>query len=388
MGTTCLIGFRRPLITVLTCRIGSSSCHIENGQMTRTQNSSKPQFLMMISPIFSHVSLSGPQLYHHLRTQSDDNPLYLSMPWTWVNAEYNIHRELHHSMIGPLLLPASLSSLGRPCCTHLSKFPRSWVWRIDRVSAPGCAFLPIYRLQIDQLHVIFHIWLFMAYPCISELAWSQPPSSHDLWPPNSFKPGFQLHLPAHSIFGLQGNLQTPLITASKFGQWMASQLVPSRRPTASVSARNLGRFVHLQRRSITASKCISQFTRSSVFNCITKLPPLRPPSSLNDMASKLVRSWLPSASLSSLDFGLFVHLQTRSITASKGISQFTRSRPPSAFRSSLDHSLLVHLQVHTTMASQCISKFSQWSFPGATLITLRTRLQPRLAVCIYIERLR
>jgi len=41
-------------------RIGSSTFRIRNGQLTRTQNSLKSQFLMMISRISSHLSRSLP----------------------------------------------------------------------------------------------------------------------------------------------------------------------------------------------------------------------------------------------------------------------------------------------------------------------------------------
>jgi len=69
-GTTCLIEFRRPRIGVITCRIKTRTCRIRDGILTRTQNSLKSQFLMMISPIFSDLSLSCAQLYHHLKTRS------------------------------------------------------------------------------------------------------------------------------------------------------------------------------------------------------------------------------------------------------------------------------------------------------------------------------
>jgi hypothetical protein len=39
-------------------------------------------FLIIISPISSHLCLSRPQLYHHLRTWSLDIPLNRSMPWS------------------------------------------------------------------------------------------------------------------------------------------------------------------------------------------------------------------------------------------------------------------------------------------------------------------
>jgi len=69
-GTTCVIGFRRPRIGVITRRIGTCSCCIWNGKLTRTRNSLKSQFLMMISPISFDLSLSCAQHYHHLRTRS------------------------------------------------------------------------------------------------------------------------------------------------------------------------------------------------------------------------------------------------------------------------------------------------------------------------------
>jgi len=45
----------------------------------------KSQFLIIISPISSHLSLSRHQLYRCLRTQSYVIALYLSMPWSRVN---------------------------------------------------------------------------------------------------------------------------------------------------------------------------------------------------------------------------------------------------------------------------------------------------------------
>jgi len=68
-GTTCLIGLGRPRIGI-TWWIGTRSCCIRDGKFTRTQTSLMSQFLMMISPISSHISSSHPQLYHHLKTWS------------------------------------------------------------------------------------------------------------------------------------------------------------------------------------------------------------------------------------------------------------------------------------------------------------------------------
>jgi len=69
-GTTCRIGLGWPRIGVITGRIGTRTCYIGDGKLTRTWTYLKSPFLMMISPIPSHLSLSCPQFYHHLRTQS------------------------------------------------------------------------------------------------------------------------------------------------------------------------------------------------------------------------------------------------------------------------------------------------------------------------------
>jgi len=65
-----LIELGRPCIGVITCRIGTHTCRIGDGQLTPTQNSLKSQFLMMISPVPSHLSLSCTEFYHYLRTRS------------------------------------------------------------------------------------------------------------------------------------------------------------------------------------------------------------------------------------------------------------------------------------------------------------------------------
>jgi len=69
-GTTFLIGFRRPSISIITRRIGTHIFRTGDGKLTCTQNSLKSQFLMMISPISSDLSLSCAQLYHHLKARS------------------------------------------------------------------------------------------------------------------------------------------------------------------------------------------------------------------------------------------------------------------------------------------------------------------------------
>jgi hypothetical protein len=105
--------------------------------------------------------------------------------------------------------------------------------------------------------------------------------------------------------------------------------------------------VHLQTRSITASVCISEFTQS----------------------------WSPIASPNSLDHGLQVHLSVHSISASKCISKLARSRPPSASLCSLDLGLQVHLQTTSITASKYIVKERRWVYgdTGVTEVEWPTR---------------
>jgi len=120
-GTTCLIRLGWPCIGVITGRIGTRTCCIRDGTLSRTRNSLKSQFLTVISPVPFHLFLSCPQFYHHLRIRSYVIPLYLSMPQSRVDTEYSIYRllhtleycmhcVLHHPKIDCLLLPASLIS--------------------------------------------------------------------------------------------------------------------------------------------------------------------------------------------------------------------------------------------------------------------------------------
>ena len=99
--------------------------------------------------------------------------------------------------------------------------------------------------------------------------------------------------------------------------------------------------MHLETRSITASKSICEFDLISASKFISKLARLRP----------------PSASLSSLDHGLPVDLQIRSITASKCIYDYTQEPPPSVSLSSLDR----HLQVHLKLLSSTACSQSQYT---------------------------
>jgi len=87
-GMTCPSGYTRLHIDILNVQIGCGTFLIGNGQLTRTWNSLLSQYLMIIYHLSTHLYLSRPQLYHHLGTWSQHIPLYLYMPWSWVNNEY------------------------------------------------------------------------------------------------------------------------------------------------------------------------------------------------------------------------------------------------------------------------------------------------------------
>ena len=132
------------------------------------------------------------------------------------------------------------------------------------------------------------------------------------------------------------------------------QLTRLRPPCVSLSSLNLGLQLHHQTRSITAWGCISEFTQS--------------------------RS--PIASPNWIDHGLKVHLQTRSNTASQCISEFTQSWSPTGSQNSLDHGLKVHLQTRSITASQCISEFTQSRSPIVSPNSLDHGL--RVYLCVHL----
>jgi len=77
-------------------------------------------------------------------------------------------------------------------------------------------------------------------------------------------------------------------------------------------------------------------------------------------SSDLVRSWPPSVSPNSEDYGL----QVCTITASKCISKLAPSRLQSASPNSLKHILQVYLYSHSITASKCISKLARSQPPS------------------------
>jgi len=199
-----------------------------------------------------------------------------------------------------------------------------------------------------SLHVMIMSWHRVQYTpstqdCLSSL------HSHDykLTPECSFsfRRAFLHDRPpsASSPWELKGKVTLSHSHSCEWTNWWIESQHPVRRPsTASKYSSKLARLrppssldhslqVYLQNRSITACK----FARS------------RPPSaSWNSLYYGLqVRTTMASKCISpnSLDYGLQVYLQTLSITASTSASPNSLSRSRSASLSSLDHGLVVHL---------------------------------------------
>jgi len=251
---TCLIGFRRACIGVITCRIGTRTCCIRDCQFTRTRNSLSPSFswwfppsplispfLVLNSTITSEhkvkLSLSISPCHNHELTPSTAYTKYSIIPRSTVSPPIS----LDHS------LPVHLQTRSVTALECITEFTRSR-------PPSACPNSLDHGLQV---HV--HTRLFMASKCMSKLAGSRPPSAC----PNSLDHGLQVHVRTRSIM------------SSKY----IPEFTPSRPSSASPNSLDHSLPVHLHTRSITASKCISQFTPS----------------------------WPPSASPTLLDHGLHVY---------------------------------------------------------------------------------
>jgi hypothetical protein len=159
-GMAYLIGLGRSCSGVITRRIRTRSGHIGDGKLTYTQISLQSEYLIMISPVPAHFSLVlnstitsqcevkafvsiSPchdqlitpntvyteycihRVLQTLRTTYASYHIHrvLHIPRT-AYTTYGIHRLLPYPKIDYLPLPASLSSLGRPCCFQFSTFAR------------------------------------------------------------------------------------------------------------------------------------------------------------------------------------------------------------------------------------------------------------------------
>jgi len=216
------------------------------------------------------------------------------MPWLSVNTEYSIHRVqhtlgtaytkycihwvLHHRIISCPQPPASLSARSGPCWTQFSTFPQLWI------------------CQWNESQPASHMPPDLPPPDSLALDWLPPdwPPSHQL-PPDQPPP-----------------CTPPIVIDHGLKIWLLT-------------------------RSITASNCISEFTRSQ--------PPRASPNSVkHDLP---VHLWVQSisqslsASPNSLDPGLQALLSVQSISVSQSISKHAQSRPQ------------VHLQRARVVVRRC-----------------------------------
>jgi len=287
-GTTCLFWLGRPCIGVITLQIGTRTNCIGDGKLTRTQNSLKTQLLMLIRPIYSHLSPSCPQFYHHRRTRSYVIHLYLSMLWikslhrvqltpstayieysiqrvqhilNTAYTAYSIHCVLHHPKIDLFPLPATLSALTEPCCTQFSAFPQLRVNQSIDSQLPSHMppnLLPPNSLPPDSLPPD---WL--------PSDWLPSDQSHPDQPPPSIPPillddGLQVYLPS-SLITASLNLPPPSASRNPLDHGLQVHLwvrLISQSPSASRNSLYLGLQVHLWVPSFPVSKCISKRTGS------------------------------------------------------------------------------------------------------------------------------
>jgi len=155
-----------------------------------------------------YLSLSRPELHHHLRTWCYAITLYLSMPCSSVNIKYSIHRGQHTSWSAYAdysipwvqhtpstaftvycIIPTSTVSCSQSSSylsadhVALNALPFYNHESIDEYSlSSGHFFLPNYWLLIDPLYVVLQSRsIIIPSKCILKLAWSQPPSESLNW---------------------------------------------------------------------------------------------------------------------------------------------------------------------------------------------------------------
>jgi len=264
------------------------------------------------------------------------------MPWWRVNTKYSIHQVQHtlstayteysiHWVLHPprdassqdrLSLAPSQSRISRQTMLYSTLYiPTITCWPINTVSAPVA---PPSQTTASRSTA-------PKSSCNLGLSWPQSAS------PNSLNHSFQV------------NLYPRPITASMFAQWWPA--------SASTNSHDHGLQVHLQTRTITASKCISKLAQHSIRVYLKPRTNTLP---------KFAQSHHSSASPHSLDRGLQVHLQTRSITASESISNLARIRPPS----SPNHGLQLYLGTCSMTASKCISNSLDYSLETRSIMAL------------------
>jgi len=218
---------------------------------------------------------------------------------------------------------------------------------MDRVSAPSA---PLVHL----LQILFQSCSTMASKFISKLAWSRPPSASLSYmiasstciiklarsqPPSaSLSSNWSWH-PSASPNSLNHSLQMHLCVQHDLGPANASpySLNHGRQVQLGVQLYLILQ-VHLQTRSIMACKFEWSWPPSVSRSIIA-----------SKSISEFTRTWLLSLSSNSTEQGLQVYLQTSSITASKCITEITRLWPTSQRISKLSrsHTPSASLRSHT-----------------------------------------
>ena len=81
-------------------------------------------YIRLYCPYRSHFHIRSLFLYHHHRPQSKVIPLYLYIPWPWVNTEYSMHRAQHTTTIVclPLILMITSWPLKVPSASNVPSF--------------------------------------------------------------------------------------------------------------------------------------------------------------------------------------------------------------------------------------------------------------------------
>jgi len=229
-------------------------------------------------------------------------------PWMWLPLPSCLHIKL---------IAISQLSMRVQCASHLVTFPRLGVnYLTNWVSASGAP-------SIDCPQILLQSPTIRALKCITKLARSQPKSA-------SLR---SLH------HGCRVNLNVHLITSSKLARtWVPNSLDYSLQVRTIIPSQ-----LHLHTGSIMASRFISKLARSplrsaslSSLDCSFQIRSVT--------ASKLVWLWPPKC-----------HVRSHSITA----SMFARLWPPSGSPNSINHSLVVHLWVHWIVIFMCTINCSQ-----------------------------
>jgi len=269
-------------------------------------------YLLVSAKLFSPSSPIFLFLFHNTtiiaRIQSSVIPLYLSMKWLWVNTKWSIRLVQHtptsaYTEYSLHWVQHSLSTAYTECSKHLvqhtpsgayteysihwvqhtlstayTKYSIHWIQHTPSTASPhNC---------LSSLHSQYYeLTPECSCSCWRASQHDQPPSSNTWWV-------------------VQGKVTLPQFHICESINWWIDSQHPSRHPS-------------------TTSKYSSNLAQSRFTKCITNHTWLQPPGSHNP--------------------GLQVHLEARSIIASRCISWLTRWPPSCESPNLLDQDIRVHL---------------------------------------------